>query len=105
MDFIEYLKSKKIDPVLYKAGDEVQFTKFQEEFAQMHPNSFTSQKLFLINNLRRKYLLEVSGDLIESDNKPKNIKRPMVKPKAPGAVKPVIKKQAKPVIKRPKTED
>ncbi|QSE97483.1 hypothetical protein [Fulvivirga lutea] len=115
MDFIEYLKSKKIDPKLYEAGDQKQYLKFKQEYEQMHPNSFTSQKLFLINDLRRRYLLSEAKDSkeVNNDNDSKEVKRPIVKPKIAGKAKPVMKKpgkpvirkQAKPIINRPKKED
>jgi hypothetical protein len=57
LDFSEYLKSKKIDPVAFKKGDEIRFNEFKNLFDQVHPNSFTQQKLFLINKIRRKYIL------------------------------------------------
>nr|WP_305953149.1 hypothetical protein [Emticicia oligotrophica] len=34
------------------------FAEWRRLFAEMHPESFTSQKKFLINPTRRKYLLE-----------------------------------------------
>ncbi len=57
-DFVEYLKSKKIDPKKFEDGDKELFDNFKQLFDQVHPASFTQQKLFLINRIRRKYLLE-----------------------------------------------
>ena len=56
--FEEYLNSKKIDPAKFKKAEEDQFTVLKTLFDQIHPNSFTQQKLFLINKIRRKYILE-----------------------------------------------
>jgi len=55
MQFDEYLKEKKIDPIKFKAGEPDRYEEFKKVFDQVHPNSFTQQKLFLINKLRRSY--------------------------------------------------
>ena len=75
MNFIEYLKSKKIDPEKFKLAQQDQFVEWLELYNQLHPNSFTQQKLFLINNLRRKYTYEESK---EQEQRPTT---KMVKPK------------------------
>lgn len=61
MEFEEYLKSKKIDPVKFKSAEEDQYNEFKTLFNQIHPNSFTHQKLFLINKIRRKYHFKEDG--------------------------------------------
>lgn len=58
MEFDEYLSSKKINASKFKTGDRDLYDKLKLLFDQVHPNSFTQQKLFLINRTRRKYLLE-----------------------------------------------
>lgn len=58
MNFRTYLISKKIDPEKLKSAETETYRSFNMLFSQMHPDSFTAQKLFLINKLRRKYLLE-----------------------------------------------
>ena len=58
MSFEEYLISKKIDLHAFEAAEAKLFTEWKFEFAQMHPNSFTLQKLNLINPIRRKYTLK-----------------------------------------------
>lgn len=55
MEFEAYLISKKIDPEKFRSGNPELFQEFSEHFAQQHPNSFTVQKLFLINKIRRTY--------------------------------------------------
>ncbi len=69
MDFEEYLIQKKISSDLFAKGDPVRFGEFQKLFDQMHPNSFTAQKLFLINEIRRKFPIgkeaTPSGDTIK----------------------------------------
>lgn len=58
MNFREYLIDKKIDPDKFKSGDTETYRTFNMHYSQMHPSSFTAQKLFLLNKVRRKYLLE-----------------------------------------------
>jgi hypothetical protein len=55
MEFEEYLKSKKIAPGDFRMQDEVRFKEWQRLFETMHPDSFTAQKKFLINDIRRRY--------------------------------------------------
>ena len=56
-EFIEYLEEKRIDPITFKLGELTLFTDWEKEFLQLHPVSFTSQKLYLINNIRRRFTL------------------------------------------------
>lgn len=111
MTFQEYLISKKIDSVSFKNKEVDRWKLFNSEFDQMHPKSFTSQKLFLINQIRRAYPLTQVESATEKEElknpqapvkvKPKvMVKRPIVAGKSSG--KP---KMIKPVIKRPKKED
>lgn len=81
MEFEEYLKGKKIDPASFKNGETAQFEEFKSLFDQVHPDSFTQQKLFLINPIRRKYPLTE----VELDKKPAAAKpmRPKMKPLKP----------------------
>jgi hypothetical protein len=97
MTFEDYLSGKKIDPALFRAGEPNRWEDFRASFEGVHPDSFTAQKKFLLNDLRRRYLLKV----------------PDVKPAAPAAeqpadpsaetapVVPSEAKPARPVIKRP----
>jgi len=57
VNFEEYLSSKKIDSLAFKKGEPVQWEKWQQEFVLIHPNSFTTRNLYLINPIRRKYPL------------------------------------------------
>lgn len=57
MDFIEFLNSKKIDPIRFKELDLNIYNQWQELYTQVHPESFVAQKKFLINPIRRKYPL------------------------------------------------
>lgn len=55
MTFAEYLLSKKIDEKKFQAAEPQRFEEWKHLFEQMHPESFTAQKKFLINPIRRKY--------------------------------------------------
>ncbi len=58
MTFNDYLISKKIDAVAFQQHDPSLFGEWQYLFGQMHPESFTAQKKFLINKIRRKYIIQ-----------------------------------------------
>ena len=55
MEFDEYLKQKKIDADAFENADNTRFWEWSELFKTMHPESFTAQKKFLINDIRRRY--------------------------------------------------
>jgi hypothetical protein len=57
MNFEEYLLGKKIDPAAFRQHEAERFQEWQNLYEQLHPESFTAQKKFLINEIRRKYLL------------------------------------------------
>lgn len=77
MTFEAYLENKKIDPAKFKKGEIDRYDAFKMQFDQMHPKSFTAQKLYLINGLRRRYPLHES-------NPNKNIlNKSVTKPKIP----------------------
>lgn len=58
MTFEEYLVSKKIDSNKFHTSEPERFEEWKYLFEQMHAESFTAHKKFLINPTRRKYLLE-----------------------------------------------
>ena len=103
-----------------------QFREWENEFEDVNSDSFTAQKLYLINPLRRRFQLKVEKQQVPKEKaskpvvpgtaaKPKMVKpvmgKPAVKPKMgkpviktstdkPPTAKPVIKpKMGKPVIK------
>ncbi|MFK7900672.1 MAG: hypothetical protein AB8B61_07935 [Cyclobacteriaceae bacterium] len=86
MTFFEYCTDKKIDAVLFKKNEPEQYNALENIFSQMHPASFTEQKKFLINPIRRNYQLRLTEAVAA--------KKPLVaaKPKIPGVAKPVVKK-------------
>jgi hypothetical protein len=67
MEFEEYLKTKKIDSEAFRKAEPHLWQSWKEEFQQLHPNSFTAQKLYLINPVRRKYQLAVESP-VEKDS-------------------------------------
>ena len=81
MEFADYLRSKKIDPEIFKEQALDQYTEWKTMFDQVHPNSFTQQKLFLVNQVRRKYHLKETPKQQKSDA-PKAA-RPKIKPLTP----------------------
>jgi len=57
MTFTDYLNSKKIDEAQFRQHEPTRYAEWKSEFEQLHPESFTTQKKFLLNETRRKYLL------------------------------------------------
>ncbi|MBX2901148.1 MAG: hypothetical protein KF775_15950 [Cyclobacteriaceae bacterium] len=77
MTFGEYLISKKIDGAAFQAKEPALWNEWNGLFEQISPASFTSQKLYLINPIRRKYPLRV-----EAPQTPKpTAAKPVMKPK------------------------
>lgn len=70
-EFEEYLTGKRIDPERFKKKRPGQYQEFERIFLQVHPNSFTSQKLFLINQVRREFPYRGATDEKEAPKKPK----------------------------------
>jgi hypothetical protein len=92
MNFLEYLQSKKIDAAAFQHAEADMFKTWQTEFDQMHPNSFTIQKLNLINPIRRRFQLKeipptppspsaTSSEPSMPSAPSKPVMRPMIKPK------------------------
>ena len=107
MDFETYLTSKKIDSIAFRNAEPGLWSEWNSEFEQMHPDSFTMQKLNLINPIRRKYTLPVVTPTKEppptpviqapsappaDENQP--VSPPALKPK-PIMAKPVFKPKPK----------
>ncbi|MFD1140004.1 hypothetical protein ACFQ4C_02755 [Larkinella insperata] len=57
MTFDAYLVSKKIDQQQFERAEPERYAAWKAEFEHVHPESFTTQKKFLINETRRKYLV------------------------------------------------
>jgi hypothetical protein len=54
-EFELYLIGKKINPKEFENNEPVRYQEFKALFGQVHPDSFAAQKLFLINQVRRRY--------------------------------------------------
>lgn len=91
MTFEEYLTAKKIDSKDFYSNERNLWESWKSEFQQMHPNSFTAQKLYLINPIRRKYpLREATPEKSEPLPETGKTAKPVIK-----AVKPVFKPKPK----------
>lgn len=73
MTFEEYLTGKKIDVARFKKSEASLYAEWFSLFEEMHPESFTAQKLFLINPLRRRFQLK--------ETEVREIRKPQMKPK------------------------
>ena len=87
VDFETYLKSKRIDSDAFRAAEPEVWDAWKRDFDEMHPNSFTVQKLNLINPVRRKYLLQAKTG--ETAPAPERVAKPVMG-------KPVIKPRINP---------
>lgn len=85
MSFSEYIYNKKIDEEAFRKGEPDQWKEFKHLFEQVHPASFIAQKLFLINQIRRKF------PLLTAQVEEQEIKRQVVKPKLKPRPKPTRK--------------
>lgn len=92
MTFEEYCFKKKIDADAFKASEPGKWQELKFIFDQVHPESFTTQKKFLINDLRRKYHLKESPK--QEESKAADVKKPAVK--IPGGKPSSIKIPPKP---------
>ena len=73
MSFEDYLREKKIDTSAFKTNEPERWLEWNTIFVELSPASFTAQKLYLINPIRRKYPLKnipepVKAEIIESKN-------------------------------------
>lgn len=96
MDFESYLISKKIDSVRFGKTEPDVWSTWKTEFEQIHPNSFTAQKLYLINPVRRKYPLKVDPAIVV-EIKPE-VREERVSP-PPSSAQPGV--PGKPAVSRP----
>ena len=97
MTFEEYLISKKIDSKAFREEEDDLWTLWQREFEQMHPNSFTAQKLYLINPVRLKYPLKkesLQGGAVKQDSSASTPKESLPNPVVKAA-KPIFKPKPK----------
>lgn len=76
MTWEEYCIKKKIDSSAFQKTDPEKWSELKTIFEQVHPNSFTEQKKFLINDLRRKYRL---AEEVKKEEGPKKSAAPAIK--------------------------
>ena len=57
MTFPQYCLSKKIDPDQFRLKEPTIWQEWESMYNQLSPASFTEQKKFLINKIRRRFLL------------------------------------------------
>jgi hypothetical protein len=85
VNFEAFLISKKIDSTAFQSAERQVFDQWKTEFEQMHPSSFTVQKLNLINPIRRKYPLKIVAEQAPVSATevaaPKPVAKPVVRPK------------------------
>ncbi|AKQ46739.1 hypothetical protein TH63_15705 [Rufibacter radiotolerans] len=57
MTFSEFLMKRRIAEAAFSADDPVRYARWQDLYAQMHPNSFYNSVKMVLNDVRRRYLL------------------------------------------------
>ena len=102
VDFEAYLLSKKIDSAAFLGAESKLWNAWKYEFDQVHPKSFTAQKLYLINPIRRKYPLAQQPDIKKvtdeepaPESVPEKVAGPAVVRPKPAMPKPVFKPKPK----------
>lgn len=96
MNLEAYLVSKKIDSVAFLKAEPDLWKSWSTELESMHPNSFTAQKLYLINPIRRKYPLKSTpitigeGTNLGTPEKPLTTNAPSESSAAPMNPKPLV---------------
>ncbi len=84
MTFEEYLVNKKIHSADFQQSEGQRWDEFKRIFEQMHPDSFTAHKKFIINTLRRSYpMKDVSVKPIETLRKTESRSTTLTDEKAP----------------------
>ncbi|MDB5272422.1 MAG: hypothetical protein JWO58_789 [Chitinophagaceae bacterium] len=68
LSFEAYCKKKKIDPDLFLQSEPARYKEWKSIFEQVHPDSFTEQKKFLINPIRKKYLLVTTDSIKKTES-------------------------------------
>lgn len=103
MNFEAYLSSKKIDSAAFKKAEPVLWDAWRKEFEQVHPNSFTAQKLYLINPIRRKYhqAIEALPEVLKSVEVKLPVATPVKTIETPAQGTDTEQSKPKPVVARP----
>jgi len=66
VNFDDYLIAKRIDATAFRQSEPDIYQQWAAEFSQLHPNSFTMQKLNLMNPIRRKFHLKSEDQSVQS---------------------------------------
>lgn len=61
MKFEEYCSTKNIDAIAFENAEKLYYADLKVIFEQISEASFTQQKMFIINKIRRKYQLQNSN--------------------------------------------
>ena len=113
------MTAKKIDSGVFRQCEPQRWHEYENVFGQVHPDSFTTQKKFVINDLRRLYHLKPAEPENATVAPEKKTARPMMRPAvaktdteaaeivSPGNAEPTLapepeaqpKKPAKPVMR------
>lgn len=78
MNLEEYLVTKRIDGEAFQQHEPERWQEWKNLLEQMSPTSFTAQKLYLINPIRRKYPLKHTP---ETPVAPATVPKPVMRPK------------------------
>lgn len=81
MNFEEYLISKKIDSQALRTTEPDLWNEWNGLFEVMSPASFTAQKLYLINPIRRKYQLKNIEPVSDQKKDSAPASKPVMRPK------------------------
>lgn len=81
MDFIEFLKKKRIEPDAFKSAKPVDFEKWSSEFLILGPKGFDQYYKFLFNEIRRTYKFTPPPKVVLPKTESKPIAKPAFKPK------------------------
>lgn len=99
MDFETYLRNKKIDPVIFEKEEPMLWYEFKMVYEQVHPDSFTAQKLFLINGIRRKYPLQQEASESKTGDMGEKIVKPNPKVPVQSSASETAKSRMMPKVK------
>ncbi|MDJ1502374.1 hypothetical protein [Xanthocytophaga agilis] len=80
ISFEEYLTGKKIDSAAFQNKETKRWEEYKTIFEQVHPESFTTQKKFVINDLRRQYHLKELTIQTDTATEKKSGTKPVIKP-------------------------
>lgn len=80
ISFEEYLTGKKIDSAAFQSQESKRWEEYKTIFEQVHPESFTTQKKFVINDLRRQYHLKESTVQTDTATEKKSGTKHVMKP-------------------------